>query len=748
MFIAKGIEYNTVCKHINAPLFKRVFDCETSGKSTIKIAVAGLYRMFLNGTELNRSLFAPYLSNPNEVVFYDEYDVSGKLKARDNVLCVLLGNGFVNNNDFDIWRNETASYRSAPKFFLELKVSGKTIVESDENFLVTDSPITFDDFRCGERYDANLEKENVLTSGSFGGFRKPIAVEPPKGELIKNITQPIKEYTERKAISVVKTEKGYIYDFGLNDTGIPHLKINAKKGLRIDLYFAETIDDNGVNFRSISFDRSNLEYVQHDVYICKDGKQEYKPSFTWHGCRYAEVRGLIDEQATKETLTFISTHSAIEKICGFNCDNEIVNKIADIIIRSDESNFIYYPYDCPHREKNGWTADASLSAEQMLHTFDAYDSLKQWLLCIRKSQRKDGALPGIIPTAGWGFDWGNGPAWDSVLIELTYQLYRFYGKTDIISANAAAIDKYFDYIVTRINETGLIEIGLGDWCQTYTLYANEYETPVEITDSLTMIALIKKTAEMYGAIGRKADSIVRVGNSLRNNFRKKYVQNGQLTVKTQTSLAMCLQLDIFDQEEERKAYKTLLDEIKKQNDHFRVGVIGYNYLFDVLVRKGDQDLCLKLITQNSFPSYGYLVEQGATTLWESFVEYERVDGKLSRKDGANQIVSFNHHFWGGVLAWFYRNVGWLNILSEDAVEIEPIVFEKINKAEISYGRNGKKITVKWWKTSGKIMLTVENHGFNCFLKYNGRKPIPDGITVFVFETKDIETKSSEFSKNN
>ena len=117
MFIAKGIEYNTVCKHINAPLFKRVFDCETSGKSTIKIAVAGLYRMFLNGTELNRSLFAPYLSNPNEVVFYDEYDVSGKLKARDNVLCVLLGNGFVNNNDFDIWRNETASYRSAPKFF-------------------------------------------------------------------------------------------------------------------------------------------------------------------------------------------------------------------------------------------------------------------------------------------------------------------------------------------------------------------------------------------------------------------------------------------------------------------------------------------------------------------------------------------------------------------------------------------------------------------------------------------------------
>lgn len=726
MFIAKGKEFNTIQSHVNAPLFKCVFDYDFNGKCEIKIAVVGLYRLFLNGKELNNGKFSPYLSNPDEVVFYDVYDITGKLKEKGNVLCVLLGNGFINNNDFDIWQNETAPYRSAPKFSLELTVDGKNIIESDESFLVADSPITFDDFRCGERYDANLEMPNVLTSTSLDGFNKPITVEPPEGELIKNTTQPIKEYRERKAVSITKTEKGYVYDFGLNDTGIPRLKITAKKGQRIDLYFAETIDDNGVDFRSISFVKSNLEYVQHDVYICKDGKQEYKPSFTWHGFRYAEVRGITDEQATIDTLTFIPTHSAIDKVCDFNCDNETINKLVEITLRSDESNFIYYPYDCPHREKNGWTADASLSAEQMLYTFDAYDSLKQWLLCIRKAQRRDGALPGIIPTAGWGFQFGNGPAWDSVLIELPYQLYRFYGKDEIIKENAEAIEKYFGYIKTRLNADGLIEIGLGDWCQTYTSAEGDYETPVEITDSLTIIDMVEKTAEMFGVIGKNAEDIKQFGNYLKNSFRQKYIKNGQLTVKTQTALSMCLQLNIFNAEEVQTAYETLLSEIKKQNDHFRVGVIGYKYLFDVLVKKGNQDLCFKLITQKSFPSYGYVIDCGATTLWESFDEYERINGKLMRKDGVERIPSFNHHFWGGVLAWIYRYIGWFNVKSEDTIEIVPMIFNDINRAEISYSRNGKSIFVKWEKVSGSIKLTVKNNEFNCAFKNNGQEKILAG----------------------
>ena len=136
------------------------------------------------------------------------------------------------------------------------------------------------------------------------------------------------------------------------------------------MYFGEVLDgDNCIDYRNISFTQTNPEYNQHDVYVCKNGEQTYMPSFTWHGFRYAEVRGITDEQATKDTLTFIPTHSAIDKVCDFNCDNETINKLVEITLRSDESNFIYYPYDCPHREKNGWTADAALSAEHTLLYF-------------------------------------------------------------------------------------------------------------------------------------------------------------------------------------------------------------------------------------------------------------------------------------------------------------------------------------------------------------------------------------------
>ncbi|UKI14124.1 MAG: family 78 glycoside hydrolase catalytic domain [Clostridiales bacterium] len=216
------------------------------------------------------------------------------------------------------------------------------------------------------------------------------------------------------------------------------------------------------------FDKTVDGYNQHDVYVCRSGEQSYLPSFTWHGFRYCEVCGLKDEQATLDTVEFVSTHSDLPKVCDFKCDNETVNKLVQMTLQSDKSNFVFYPYDCPQREKNGWTADASLSAEQMLYTFDAKASLEQWLLQIRNAQKENGMLPGIIPTAGWGFDFGNGPAWDSVIVELPYQLYRFYGDEKVVKDNAEAIRKYFDYVTTRLNADGLANFGLGDWVQTYT----------------------------------------------------------------------------------------------------------------------------------------------------------------------------------------------------------------------------------------------------------------------------------------
>ena len=693
-----------------------MFDCDNATNATLTITAVGLYRLFLNGKELNKSYFAPYMSNPDQLVVRDKYDVGGMLKRKDNVLCVLLGNGFVNNNDLDIWLNQTAPYRSAPKFALEICADGKTIVQTDEGFAVADSPITFDDFRCGERYDARLEIVDVLTSTDIEGFEHVTVVEPPKGEVVANKVQPIVLGKPKKAVRIAKTKQGYLYDFGVNGTGVCKLNLlTAESGQQIDMYFAEEVDGNcELDCRSISFDKTIAEYNQHDVYVCKYGAQTYMPSFTWHGFRYCEVRGLSDKQATPEAVTFVSTSTEIPQVCEFSCDNDTVNNLVDMTLQSDKSNFVFYPYDCPHREKNGWTADAAISAEQMLYSFDAKDSMAQCLLQIRNAQRPNGELPGIVPTTGWGFDWGNGPAWDSVLVELPYQLYRMYGDESVVKDNAEAIGKYFDYVASRLNADGLADFGLGDWAQSFSNVEWEFDTPVEITDTLTLVNLADKVAVMFDAVGLPSKKFVDFRETLVQRFRKEYIRSGKLTTKTQTALAMALQNGVFNDYESSAAYAELLADIHAQNDHFRVGVVGYKYLFETLAEHGDQNLCFKLIMQSSFPSYGYWLEQGATTLWECFYSVHRDEnGNLARKDGSTRMPSFNHHFWGGILTWFYKYIGWLDVVDSDTVEIVPTFIDGVNNAKISYVRNGQSISVEWARNGDNVAATINVDGFTC-----------------------------------
>lgn len=735
IFISHGTKYNTIEQHVNAPLFKKVFDSNSSS-ATLKITVVGLYKLYLNGKLLNRSFFAPYMSNPDHNVFTDTYNLDN-LKPHDNVLCVLLGNGFACADDADVWLNTSAPYRGAPKFALTICNGDSEILQADESFYVTNSPITYDDFRCGERYDARLEIANVLTDTSVAGFERATIAQAPKGVILNNNTQPIVAGKPRQASAIFQNDVGYVYEFNINDTGVCTLTLNGTSGQQIDMTFGELLCGNRVDMRNISFEQWQKGFVQHDVYICKDGEQSYTPSFTWHGFRYCEVVGLTDEQATFDALTFTPTHSDLPSVSTFKCNDSVINKLAEITLRSDLSNFVFYPYDCPHREKNGWTADALLSCEQTLYSFDAFDSYRQWLTLVRSSQRSDGALPGIVPTAGWGFDWGNGPAWDGALVEVPYQLYRFYGNEQVVVENAQAISKYFHYITSRLNDGGLVEIGLGDWCQTYTDDPAHYETPLEITDSLVMLDLSNKAMEMFQKVGIDTQYIEEFRRNLLQNFRNKYVKDNTLTVQTQTALSMSLHLGVF--EDDTKAFADLLSNIHAQNDHFRVGVVGYRHLFATLTDHGMHDLCYKLIAQDSFPSYGYFINLGASTLWEVFDDlYRDENGKILRKDGMKLISSYNHHFWGGVLAWVYKCIGWIDVVSSNKIIIRPVIIDGIHQSKMTYSRNGNSISVSWKHVGNQIVLDVQNDGFDCELELANEIKSVAGTNSFQFDVSCVK----------
>lgn len=722
-FYAASKDYCTIEKHVCAPLFKRVFDYP-GAQGTLRIAATGFYRLFLNGEELTKGFLAPYISNPDQVVYYDEYDVSSLLRTKDNVLCVLLGNGFVNSKDFGCWDFEKAPFRAAPSFALELFDKEKFFLSTDAHFRVTDSPITFDDLRCGERYDARLERENVLTDTNTDGFRFPLPVSSPKGELCLCTADPIACCDRLQPASVSKSGKGYLYSFAENNSGVCKLTINGTEGQRIDLFYAELIQNGSISIDNLGFwNKPPAEYIQHDVYICKDGYQTYLPSFTYHGFQYVYVEGITEEQATKDLLEYVVFHSDIHPRGSFRCSCDVLNRLVELTKRSDVSNFHYFPTDCPHREKNGWTGDALLSAEQTMLLFDASASYREWLHCIVKAQKENGQFPGIVPTAGWGYDWGSGPAYDSIIVGLPYQLYRFCGDLETVKACKSSIRRYFDYYRTKINEDGLVAYGLPDWLEIGSHSDSNCSTPLELTDSLLCMDLWRKAAELSRLLHDEETASLydAEADRLLAAFRHKYIAEGHLTVRTQAACAMALSLCVFAENEKQGAENDLLASIQAAREHLKIGLFGIPHLYRVLTDMGKGDLVYQLITRPDYPSFASMLHENTTTLWESFDDLPEDIRQAFLAHG--RVYSYNHHCWGSVSAWIIKTVGGLNVLGKREIEIAPQFPQDITFAETIYENDGCRIRIRIDRTQDDIRVTADNSGFSGHIIVGSKKMV-------------------------
>ena len=736
-FIAGAKECCSRNRHIGAPLFRREFTLECiPEKATLKIACVGFYELFLNGEDITKGYLAPYISNYNDIIYYDEYEVAGKLR-KENVICVLLGNGFADPQDFDVWGFESSSSRRPPCFALSLTNGESEIVSSDLFFEVYGSAITYDDIRCGERFDARLYRKELFNySGGkeyFGG-KKPIKVDLPKTELRKCEADPVKEEKRLHPKSIIPVDGGYIFDFGENNAGIVHLRIDGIAGQKITFDFGETIIDGKLDKRNIvngEFDPSMNEYVQHDEYICKDGYQEWQPCFTYHGFQYVFVCGLNKEQVSESTLEYVVIHSDVKKRADFQCDNPTINKIYECTLRSDLSNLVYFPTDCPHREKNGWTADAALSAEQFLYNFSCEKTLAEWMRNVCHAQKQDGMLPGIVPTYGWGYAWGNGPAWDCVIVEIPYQIYRFCGDIRIIKENMPSVLRYFDFIDGKADDSGLVKFGLGDWCEAESELNHIYSTPVEYTNALTLLDMAEKTSVMLHELKTNItdeEKMRRRCDCFKNSFRRNYIKDGRVTVQTQTALAMAITSSALNEEEKQTACEDLMNLLEKRNYRMKVGVLGAKKLFDALTRFGKTDIALKTIIGPDYPSYGYMMENGATTLWESF--YKLKSKGVPLRESGRKIDSLNHHFWGTVVGWFYRVIGGLDIVSCNKVNISVPNTRLIKSAQVVFENGNNKIIVKWKKINDKTELLIDNDGFQGVILSDEIIPIRQGKRVY------------------
>lgn len=742
-FICASSEMTTLDKHIPAPLFRKTFISDTKATARVVITACGFYELYINGKNYTKGILAPYINNPEHYLYYDEYDVP--LKKGKNAVCVILGNGFQNNPGGYIWDFDKASFRSAPKFAMsvmwEAADGEKMNFESDESFLTAPSPIIFDDYRFGEHYDARLEKAG-WAEPDFDDSDWKTAQKAPinSGEPKICEAEPIVVTKELKPVSITKEGDGFRYDFGVNCAGVCRLSVNGEKGQQIEMIHVERLEDNKISYEGLWFFRNEEQWnhdiplIHKDVYICKgEEKETYTPRFTYHGFRYVLVKGITENQATEDLLTYVVMNSDIKERGGFSCSDKTATTLQEMTKRSDLSNFWYFPTDCPQREKNGWTADAALSAEQMLLNFSVETSYREWLRNICKAQDENGMIPGIVPTCTWGYGKGFGPSWDCVLAWLPYYVYIYRGTTDMIYESRDALIRYLDFLEADINENGLICRGLGDWCHV-SRGTNGYLSPLEFTSSISGMDIAEKAHFLFNVVEMKneAGKAEKLALKLRNALREKHIDTVTMTASgnCQTSQALAIYHNLFTADEKPAALKKLLELINEKDGHMDVGVLGARVLFHVLANEGYSDLAFNMITREDYPSYGSLIKDGATTLWEQF---EEDTGKVS---------SMNHHFWGDISSWFIQYIAGIRVNphknNANEANVEPLFISSLRFADGYHIAPAGRLSTHWERNGEVITLTVEAP--ECM---KGIIKLPEGFT-FNDSTTEKELKSGSY----
>ncbi|MDR1629287.1 MAG: family 78 glycoside hydrolase catalytic domain, partial [Oscillospiraceae bacterium] len=591
LFVAATRETGGFEQHIPAPCLRKTFTLENvPHKADFLISGLGFYEAFINGTRITKGHMAPYISNSDHIVYFDRYEIASLLREGKNCVGVVLGNGMQNAFGGYVWDFDKTAFRSAPKAAFRLELDEDTAIESDVSVKTAPSPIVFNELRCGEFYDANKEIAGWnLPEFDDSAWENALIAENPRGERRICEADPILPQRELRTVSITEQDGGYLYDFGENCTGVTRLRIQGEPGQVVTIGHGEWMHRGKLDLHN--FGHFYPEgYWQKTQYTCRGGEEEvYQPGFTYYGFQYALVQGVTKEQATPELLTYVVLNSNLAENGSFRCSDETANILQSMCRRSTLANFLYFPTDCPHREKNGWTGDASVSCEHTLLNLVPEKSYREWLHNIRKAMNEKGQLPGVVPTGDWGYHWGNGPCWDQVLTTLPYFTYLYRGDKAILEENATAIFRYLVYLDENLNKQGLIDFGLGDWVQV-SREAHKPTAPVELTNSIMSMEIARMAAYIFGELGmeNKRQFALRLQETLRANLRKYKIDLNTMTAagNCQTSQAMAIYYDVFEPGEKRAAMDVLLKLIDEKDGKFDVGMLGFRVLFHLLSQFG------------------------------------------------------------------------------------------------------------------------------------------------------------------
>ena len=690
-----------------APYFRKEF--KPAGKvkkARAYIAAAGLFEFSINGKKVGDHMLDPMYTRFDKRILYVSYDVTKQLQQEEITLGILLGNGWYNHQSTAVWNFHEAHWRGRPKYCLNLYITYENgeseVVVTDKDWKTSLSPVIFNSIYTAEHYDARLEQIGWNTPDfDDSSWKAAIEVENPTEKLVAQAMHPIRITEKITPVNFKKVnDQQYVYDLGKNISGVSQLKVKGEKGTVLRLKHSEILGEDGLA------DQSNIDVhyrptddsdpFQTDIFILKgEGEEVFMPRFNYKGFQFVEVNSSKPVDLKSESLTGMRMYSDVPVAGQIQSSDSLVNNIWEATNSSYLANLFGYPTDCPQREKNGWTGDAHIASETGLYNFDGITIYEKWLADHRDEQQPNGVLPAIIPTHAWGYSWANGPDWTSTIAIIPWNIYLFYGDTTLLADSYESLKLYVDHIA-EIDSAGLTDWGLGDWIPVADV------TPKELTSSIYYyvdVTILAKAAKLFGET-EDYKKYTKLSEEIKTGINNKYLDtdNGIYGSGFQTELSVPLFWGIVPDDIQSKIAGQLQKKVLADNKHLNVGLLGTKAILNALSENGYADLAYEVAMQDSYPSWGWWIKNGATTLFENWP----IDAKSD--------ISRNHIMFGEIGAWFYKALGGIKPDPEKPgfknVLLNPHFVNGLDEFEAKHQGPYGEIISSWKKDGDEIIYEV------------------------------------------
>ncbi|MFC4722274.1 alpha-L-rhamnosidase [Geojedonia litorea] len=695
----------------------------------VYICGLGYYELYLNGEKVGDHVLDPAPSNYDKQAYYVNYDITEQLKSGKNTFGIILGNGFYGQNIS--WNGDPESNKKGVSYgpptvrcLVKLNYTDGTSSDfyTDETWKESTGPIVFNNIYGGDTYDARYELGNWTSDDyddSSWGHAKEAA--PKVNKISAQQIPAIKKLKEFEPQHVFKGADGeWIVDFGQNIAGWVKLNVKEKEGQLIEIITTEALLTNGKDIFQGSTGGGANGMPQIYQYICKsDGLESWEPKFSYHGFRYAKVKG-VSRKPDADMIKAVLVATDIQETGSFECSDDLFNKMHSISKWTIVDNIHGIPEDCPHREKCGWLGDAHAFCEYALYNYDMYDFYKKYMEDIRTQMRPTKGhnnpdikfqvptmiAPGKRTSTYAKIDWG------VATMYLPWYNYLYYGDDAIVKEYYPEMKDLTNFYLDFKGENGIMQDGMGDWCpprwdRRLNPEAMECDPIISANAYFyDVLGIMERFAKMNNDVSYEA-KIKAEKDALKDAFNKAYLvtipNTNHKWYQSQTATVQALQFDMVPEAEINNVVNGLeYDIVKVKGGHHSTGIHGNRYIYTVLSKYGKADLAYNILTTPEFPSQTYVMNSGFTTWPERQFEWEKMEGPTN---------SLNHPMHSGFAAYFYESFGGIKSSQKQTgykqFTVNPEFPSQITQTKVSVPTPYGNIKNDWTFETGILSMTFE-----------------------------------------